>query len=369
MARATETIELTASEEEGGFVRLRASVARDAVVSFRGRDLPGLPNAEPEKTYRVYRSVEALGEQRTLDSFTAAPLLLGHHQDVSPATIAEHQAGYPVGTARKISEGSIGLEYLLTRPAAIEAFRSGRMRQLSPSYEFTPVPAPRGADYDFSATDIRVDHVAQVERGRNGPTIRLFEEDIEMDKAEMKEVLEESNKGLLKGFTKALGKMFGAQADEAEDGDGDGKGKGKGDKPKSKTTITVEEHEAAIKAIDRLNKDRAMVQPLLKSEAAKARVSESEDPVEVFGIALGIKEEEAKQHGADTLRGMAIMSLRANESDSGKGSGSWDTINQPDDAGGVPKVDTNKLYEASQKRADRIRAGESAALTSINVEH
>ena len=276
---------------------------------------------------KVRRSAEALRE--ALPSFNAAPLMFGHHE-ANVSNLDAHMAGYPVAATRMVSEGVVGGQYRLTSSEAIRAYREGRAVELSPEYDFRAVPAPDGAGYDFSMTDIVVDHIAQVPKGRNGPSIRLSEED-------MSEVTisEDSAKSLGKIIVEGLKGLLGRSSEEGPEG---------GDKDKGKTR-TREEQDAALAEVKALYADKERVQPLLLNEQARIRVREADTSLEVLGITLDLDEKEASEQGLDALRGRVAERL-ANKGRSTQGTGSWKGVNASSSESGAPASEQDALAKA-----------------------
>ena len=66
----------TAEEKDTGFLLLKGTIAKDAVFEMKGRQLkrPG----DPEKIYKVHRSMEAMTTEETVKTIESAPLLFGH---------------------------------------------------------------------------------------------------------------------------------------------------------------------------------------------------------------------------------------------------------------------------------------------------
>ena len=314
-------------EEAGDTLVLKATMAREEIL-----EIPGATLGLDKPIARVRRSAEALRE--ALPSFQAAPLMLGHH-DANRANLATRMAGYPVQPVRMVSEGVVGGAYRLTSAEAIEQYQSGKARMLSPAYSFKAVPAPSGADYDASMVDIQVDHIAQVPRGKNGPSIRLSEEDDMTDVT----LSEESAKTLADRIVEGMAKLFKRSEKEPDD-------------EKSTEVRTREQQDAEVEQVKRLFKDKALVQPLLNTDKARTRVQESEDSLEVLGIALDIEQKEAEEQGMDALRGRVTERL-ANKGRGEGGTASWKGINSTESAEGVTNIRSarDKFYAEQAKQA------------------
>jgi hypothetical protein len=60
-------------------------------------------------------------------------------------------------------------------PAQVEAIKTGTRHQFSIAFQGDYAPAGESARYDFTATDMRLDHIALCENGRQGDACALPE--------------------------------------------------------------------------------------------------------------------------------------------------------------------------------------------------
>ena len=334
---ATEGLSIaSASKEPSGFLRLKGTIAKEAVMEFEGKELH--PSLAAHDKIRIFRSAEALSDPETMSTLAKAPLLRGHHRE----NVGGHLAGYPVGEPRRTSEATVGIDYLLTSAEAIDDYESGKAQELSPHYRFMLVDAPPGADYDYSMAHIRVEHVAQVPKGRNGPTIRLSEEE------DMSEVTlsEESQKGLVTKLAEAIKAAFTSSEE-----DKDKPPPTTPPTPDPKKTYTREEVEEEKRVVGQLYSDKALVQPLLSSELQRDLIDQADTSLEVLARAIGVSEEDAKNVGPDVLRGRVQEKLNVKLTEQ-KSVTSWEStphLQQQQDA----NAGLAKFYENMQKQATR----------------
>jgi uncharacterized protein len=165
----TAQLRLDGKRTPQGFLRADAIIARTGVQTYKRAD---------GSLQREYRPPSTVFHPDALNSFSLAPLTLGH----PPVPVSAQNAKvYAVGTtgeivARKDSK-YVATKVLITDPAAIEAVERGDARELSCGYEcdldMRPGISPEGERYDAVQTAIRGNHVAILAHGRAGPEVRL----------------------------------------------------------------------------------------------------------------------------------------------------------------------------------------------------
>ncbi|MDR1921107.1 MAG: DUF2213 domain-containing protein [Candidatus Adiutrix sp.] len=168
-------------KDDNGFLHVAAShISKETVNPYYGREIPGWEELglEPDRIYYGYRAGEELA--KGADTFNGLPLLLGHYPESAEAPQKEHRVG-SLSAEAAWSAPYLDNALVITDARAIEAVESGRRRQLSAAYQFTPVMSPgvfQGEAYDFIMTDIRGNHVALVEEGRAGPDVAVSDQQI-----------------------------------------------------------------------------------------------------------------------------------------------------------------------------------------------
>ena len=128
---------------------------------------------EPTRVYKVLRSEEELSKPETIKSFELVPL------------INEHFVLGELGTDTddKPIDGIVGESIYFEAPylkSNIKVFGKhikklievGKI-ELSAGYSCKYIPAENNPDYDFIQTDIRANHLALVEAGRNGSDVAV----------------------------------------------------------------------------------------------------------------------------------------------------------------------------------------------------
>ena len=128
---------------------------------------------EPSRVYKVLRSEEELSKPETIKSFELVPL------------INEHFVLGELGTDTddKPIDGIVGESICFDAPylkSNIKVFGKhikklievGKI-ELSAGYSCKYIPVENNPDYDFIQTDIRANHLALVEAGRNGSDVAV----------------------------------------------------------------------------------------------------------------------------------------------------------------------------------------------------
>ena len=128
---------------------------------------------EPTRVYKVLRSDEELSKPETIKSFELVPL------------INEHFVLGELGTDTddKPIDGIVGESIYFEAPylkSNIKVFGKhikklievGKI-ELSAGYSCKYIPVENNSDYDFIQTDIRANHLALVEAGRNGSDVAV----------------------------------------------------------------------------------------------------------------------------------------------------------------------------------------------------
>ena len=128
---------------------------------------------EPSRVYKVLRSDEELSKPETIKSFELVPL------------INEHFVLGELGTDTddKSIDGIVGESIYFEAPylkSNIKVFGKhikklievGKI-ELSAGYSCKYIPVENNPDYDFIQTDIRANHLALVEAGRNGSDVAV----------------------------------------------------------------------------------------------------------------------------------------------------------------------------------------------------
>lgn len=155
-----------------GYLVGDAKVARTGVQEYAGAELgrPDMP------IVRVYRPPEEVFSQDAMHSYAYRPVTVEHPSKmVDASTWKAVSAGQTGGEVVRDGE-SVRVPLVLMDAAAIKAWESGK-RELSMGYTaeivFSDGVTPDGQPYDAVQTQMRMNHLALVDRGRAGSEYRI----------------------------------------------------------------------------------------------------------------------------------------------------------------------------------------------------
>lgn len=150
-----------------GFLTTTAKAVRTGIQLYAGSEV-GRPEM---RTVRVYRPADEVFSRDSLQSFSHTPVTLNHPAEAVTADNWSQLAVGEVSTAAARDGEWIALPLILKDAAAIAAVESGK-RELSAGYtcelEFVD-----HADYDAIQKNIRINHLAVVDKARAGSEARI----------------------------------------------------------------------------------------------------------------------------------------------------------------------------------------------------
>jgi len=155
-----------------GFLVAEARSVRTGIQLYTGAEVgkPDMP------VVRVYRPADQVFADASLQSFTHAPVTMDHPKDTVTADNWKSLAVGEVSTAAKKDGEWVHLPLILKDAAAISAVESGK-RELSAGYTCELVwgdgVAPDGRAYDAQQQNIKINHLAIVDRARAGSQARI----------------------------------------------------------------------------------------------------------------------------------------------------------------------------------------------------
>lgn len=158
-----------------GYLIATARVARTGVQEYLASELGDVAadaGFKPGDVVRVFRHQDQVFSDATLKSITRVPVTVEHPpENVTAENWAEYSVG-EVGDAYSTDSEWIIVNPMVKDSAAINAARTTH-KEISMGYEAGIVKARDGIDADFEMTDIRMNHLALVPKGRAGDKARI----------------------------------------------------------------------------------------------------------------------------------------------------------------------------------------------------
>lgn len=206
--------------DDNGFLYVDSSpVLKAGVLEYLGRELSdtGVVDGvavEPEKVYKVYIDKKEL--TAGLDTFKLLPILNDHTWLDGEGRDGEDAKGHQEGTTGEgvyVSGDMLYTPLKFTGQNIIKDIEQGKV-ELSASYTNILKRSTPGSEYDFTAHDLRGNHIALVTRGRCGADVRVLnatpaEEEIDKDLAfKAFKILLARSDGTPEGFLQEFHKAF-----------------------------------------------------------------------------------------------------------------------------------------------------------------
>ena len=169
----TDAVTLSGTRRTGdGYLVAEARSVRTGIQLYSGDEV-GKPDMQ---VVRVYRPAEQVFAQDSLQSFTHAPVTMNHPAEAVNDGNWKDLAVGEVSTAAKKDGEWVHLPLILKDRAAIAAVESGK-RELSAGYTCELVwgdgMTPEGEPFNATQTNIKINHLAIVDRGRAGSMARI----------------------------------------------------------------------------------------------------------------------------------------------------------------------------------------------------
>lgn len=158
-----------------GYLVATARVARTGVQEYYAAELGDIAvqaGFKPDDIVRVYRSPDQVFSRDTLNSLTRVPVTIGHPpENVNADNWSQYAVGEVGDTVARDGEWIV-VNPMIKDAKAIEAAKTTH-KEISMGYNANIVKARDGIDADFEMTDIRMNHLALVPRGRAGSQARI----------------------------------------------------------------------------------------------------------------------------------------------------------------------------------------------------
>lgn len=159
-----------------GFLKVPGRVARTGIQEYLAREL-GL-DGDPMRVVRVYRPEDEVFNDASLSTYDASDVTNNHpHALVTAATYKGLAVGVVRGPGRRDGDFVV-CDLIVKDQKTIDEINSGKC-ELSAGYtaiyDHSPGVTEDGHAYDFIQREIRINHVAIVDRARAGANARVFD--------------------------------------------------------------------------------------------------------------------------------------------------------------------------------------------------
>ena len=170
MNRHTFDFQTSRTYTAEGFLKVSGRAAKTGIQEYYAHEL-GLTDRAPNAVVRVMRFADDVFKQSAIGSFIGADITIEHPGEfVNSQNFKSESVGL---VTKAVRDGDFVLVDMIVKDqSAINAIHSGKV-ELSAGYECHYEQAPQGASYDFVQRDIRVNHLALVDRARSGAQVRL----------------------------------------------------------------------------------------------------------------------------------------------------------------------------------------------------
>lgn len=159
---------------DNGFMRVTGKAARTGVYQYLASEL-NITDRNPNDIVNVYRPSEEVFSADSISSYSNVDVTNDHPSSMVDATTFKNvSVGHVVEAAQ--SGDFVDVTLIIKDDSAIKDVQSGKA-QLSPGYSAVYVEekgtSPTGESYDYKQTEIEINHVAIVKRGRGGDQVRI----------------------------------------------------------------------------------------------------------------------------------------------------------------------------------------------------
>ena len=165
-------------DERTGYLHIKARVSRSGIQDYLGMEL-GVDGLDPYATYKVYRPKEEVIKEDSLKTLINAPVTNEHPTDfVNKDNSNELAKGVGV-TYNVVEDGNISIvesDLIVQDKDLIKEIENGK-NEISLGYEQNLIKEEgefEGEKYQFKQTDIKINHIALVDKGRCGDKCKIL---------------------------------------------------------------------------------------------------------------------------------------------------------------------------------------------------
>lgn len=177
-------------DKDTGFLHLNGVIARDGIQEYLGLELA--EDLEPMKKYGVLRPTEEVLNKKSLDSFINMPVTDDHPPEFVTVDNAKDLIKGSIANYDLIQKGNNNLvkaKMIITDKELINKIINGKV-EISAGYTQKLIPEEgewHGQKYQFKQTDIKINHIAIVHKGRCGDACKLTSDTVVTITDEIKE--------------------------------------------------------------------------------------------------------------------------------------------------------------------------------------
>jgi len=163
-------------DKDTGFLHVNGVVSRTGLQAYYGIELGDTDN--PTKTFNIYRPKEEVLSQESLDTFINSPICDNHPEEF---VTVDNQKELIKGSLSSIETyNKDGIDYVKAKIVVqdknlINKIMSGKV-ELSAGYQQDLIKEKgefKGEQYDYKQTNIKINHVAFVDKGRCGNNCKI----------------------------------------------------------------------------------------------------------------------------------------------------------------------------------------------------
>lgn len=159
-----------------GFLKVPGRVARTGIQEYLARELQ--LDGDQNRIVRVYRPPEEVFAQASLDTYDASDITNDHPKElVTALTYKGVAVGVVRGPGRQDGDFVV-CDLIVKDQKTISDINAGKCEisaGYTAVYEHSPGVTADGQAYDYIQRDIRINHVAIVDRARAGANARVFD--------------------------------------------------------------------------------------------------------------------------------------------------------------------------------------------------
>lgn len=164
--------------QDNGYLKVPGRVARSGIQKYLASEL-GLQDRSPNDVINVYRPPEEVFDEESLKSYDNVDVTNDHPEDlVDSESYKRVSVGHAISVGHKDGD-FVEVDLLIKDKGSIKEIQDGKV-ELSAGYRARYLPekgtSPDGQQYEFVQRDIRINHIALVDKARAGREAKLYDQ-------------------------------------------------------------------------------------------------------------------------------------------------------------------------------------------------